>query len=171
VASEATCYIVDTNVLSNRGDADSDPNVARWLRRHAGAIRVSVVTVAEMWRGLILLEARVAATAGRAARARLSAALRSRRGWYDMVLDRFDDRIEPIDLVVAQKWAEVSVRFPSLRDGDKAIAATAMARGFGVATRNLGDFRHAGLKAVNPFDPGTWDEDWDDDPVSALSRR
>ena len=101
---------------------------------------------------------------------RLIAAPRPKRAWYDTVLDRFGDRLEPIDRPVAEKWAEVSVRFPSLRDGDKAIAATAMAKGHGIATRNLGDFRHAGVPLINPFDPGTWDEDWDDDPLSTLWR-
>jgi predicted nucleic acid-binding protein len=80
-------------------------------------------------------------------------ALRSKQAWHDELLDRFRDRIEPIDLEAAQKWAEVSVRFPSLRDGDKAIAATALAKGYGIATRNFGDFRLAGLPLVNPFRP------------------
>jgi hypothetical protein len=35
----------------------------------------------------------------------------------------------------------MSVRFPSLSDADKAIDATALAKGFGVATEKLGDFR------------------------------
>ena len=63
------------------------------------------------------------------------------------------------------------MRFPSLRDADKAIAATALARGYGVATQNLGNFRQAKLPLVNPFDPGTWDDCPDDDPVSSLLRR
>ena len=64
----------------------------------------------------------------------------------------------------------MSIRFPSLRDGDKAIAATAMAKGYGIATRNVGDFTRAGVPLVNPFDPGTWDDEQDDDPVSILGR-
>jgi toxin FitB len=163
-------YIVDTNVLSNRSDTVGDPNVAVWLRRYARRVRISVVTVAEMHRGLLLLEAKAAAATDRRVKARLIAAIRPKRAWYDAVLDRFGDRIEPIDRLVAEKWAEVSVRFPSLRDGDKAIAATAMAKGYGIATRNLGDFKRAGVPLVNPFDPDTWEDDQDDDPVSALLR-
>jgi predicted nucleic acid-binding protein len=163
-------YIVDTNVLSNQRDAIGDPNVAIWFQRYARRIRVSVVTVAEMHRGLLLLEQRAAAAADPKVKARLTAALRPKRAWYDTVLDRFGDRIEPIDRLVAEKWAEVSIRFPSLRDGDKAIAATAIAKGFGIATRNLGDFRRAGVPLVDPFDPDTWVDDWDDDPLTALLR-
>jgi hypothetical protein len=57
-----------------------------------------------------------------------------------------------------------------LRDGDKAIAATALAKGYGIATRNLRDFSRAGVPLVNPFDPGTWVDDRDDDPVTSLLR-
>ena len=164
------CYIVDTNVLSNRRDSSGGANVALWLQRYARRVRISVVTVAEMHRGLLLLEQRAAATTDRKVKARLTQAVRPKRDWYNAVLDRFGDRIEPINRLVAEKWAEVSVRFPSLRDGDKAIAATAMAKGYGIATRNLGDFRHAGVQLVDPFDPGTWTDEPDADPVSALLR-
>jgi predicted nucleic acid-binding protein len=172
VATEAPRgYIADTNVLSNRGNVEGDPNLVAWLRRYAGLVRISVVTVAEMHRGLILLEAKVAALTDRKVKGREQARLVRKRAWYHEVTGRFGDRVEPIDIVVAEKWAEVSVRFPSLRDADKAIAATALAKGYGVATENLGDFRRAGLATMNPFDPSTWDADFDDDPVSALLRR
>jgi hypothetical protein len=39
-----------------------------------------------------------------------------------------------------------------------------------IATRNLGDFRRAGIALADSFDPVTWSDDLDDDPVSALSR-
>ncbi len=161
-------FIVDTNVLSNRRDAVGGANVALWFQRYARQVRISVVTVAEMHRGLLLLEQRASATTDRKVKARLIEGVRTRRVWYNAILERFGDRMEPIDRLVAEKWAEVSARFPSLRDRDKAIAATAMAKGYGIATRNLGDFRHAGVPLVDPFDPGTWTAESDPDPVSAL---
>jgi len=164
-------FVADTNVLSNRGDVEGDPNLVEWLRRYARLVRVSVVTVAEMHRGLILLEDKVAALTDRKVKAREQRRLAWKRAWYEEVTGRFADRVEPIDITVAEKWAEVSVRFPSLRDADKAIAATALAKGYGVATETLGHFRQAGVPLVNPFDPATWDENWDDDPVSALLQR
>ena len=164
-------YLVDTDVLSNRGAAEGNPALVTWLRRYGGLIRISVVTMAEMRRGLILLEAKVAALAGTRAMLREQERLAQKTAWYDQVTTRFADRLEPIDLAVAETWAEVSVRFPSLRDADKAITATALARGYGVATRNLGDFRQAKLPLVNPFDPGTWDDNPDDDPVTSLLQR
>jgi len=86
------------------------------------------------------------------------------------VTSHFADRVESIGMEVAEKWAEISVRFPSLRDTDELIAATALARGYGVATETLGDFRHASLALMNPFDPTTWDDDLNDDPMSTLLR-
>ncbi|PPQ40136.1 PIN domain-containing protein [Rhodopila globiformis] len=163
-------WVVDTNVLSNRGRIEADPNLVEWLRRNVRLVRISVVTLAEMRRGLFLLEARIVATADRKVRAREQARLDWKRAWYDELTGRFADRLEPIDIVVAEKWAETSVRFPSLRDGDKAIAATALARGYGVATETLGDFRRAGVTLVNPFDPDTWDEGPEADPVDLLLR-
>ena len=124
--------------------------------------------MAEMRRGLLLLEAEVAAVSDVRVQARERVRLEQKRRWYDDVATLFGDRIEPIDLAVAEGWAEVSVRFPSLRDADKAIAATALVRGYGVATENLGDFRRAGVPLVNPFDRATWREEPDDDPVASL---
>ena len=39
-------FLVDTNVLSNRRDAEGERHVAIWFQRYASLIRVSVVTVA-----------------------------------------------------------------------------------------------------------------------------
>lgn len=68
-------YIDDTNVLSNRGAVERDPNLVEWLRRYASLVRVSVITVAEMRRGLILLEVRAAALTDRKVKAREQACL------------------------------------------------------------------------------------------------
>ena len=163
-------YLVDTNILSKRADVEANPALIEWLRRYAGLVRISVATVANMHRGLIMLEKRIQALSDRRTRVRENARLARKRAWYNEVTERFADRIEPIDLSVAEKWAEVSVRFPSLRDADKAIAATALARDYGVAIENIGDFRRTGVKLVNPFDASTWNEEWDGDPIARLLR-
>ena len=160
-------WLVDTNILSNRADADDNRHVAEWLRFYAGKVRISVITIAEMRRGLVLLEQKVHQISDTKVRNREELRLAHKREWYATVVDRFADRIVPIDIAVAERWAEISVRFPALKDGDKAIAATALAKGYGVATRNLGDFRASGVTLVNPFDPGTWEE-IDNDPIRLL---
>jgi predicted nucleic acid-binding protein len=160
-------WLVDTNILSNRADADDNRQVAKWIKLYSGQIRISVITIAEMRRGLVLLEQRIDGISDLKVRNREGLRLAHKREWYAAVVDRFADKIVPIDVAVAEQWAEISVRFPALKDGDKAIAATALAKGYGVATRNLGDFRASGLALINPFDPGTWEE-IDDDPIRLL---
>ncbi len=168
---QPVAYIVDTNVLSNRGAVEADANLIEWLRLNAGRICISVVTVAEMQRGLLLLDAKLAKITDRRVRRREHDRLSRKRAWYDELTRRFADRIEPIDLNVAERWAEISVRFPSLRDGDKAILATALSKGLAVATENVGDYRASGVVLVNPFDRDTWQERADDDPIIPLMRR
>ena len=81
--------------------------------------------------------------------------------WYQALRSRFADRIVSIDADVAERWADVSVRFPSLRDGDKAILATALVHRYGIATRNRPDLKASTVPLVNPSDPATG---WDADP-------
>ncbi|AWK85230.1 PIN domain-containing protein [Azospirillum thermophilum] len=159
-------YIADTNIVSNP-TAGSSP-VAEWLQRYAGLVYLSAITVAEMRRGLALLEQTAARDKDPRVRARNLDRLAFKTAWYRELTDSFADRILPIDVAVADKWAEISVRFPSLRDGDKVIAATALVKGYAVATRNLGDFRALGVLLVNPFDPDSWDDDYSRDPILRL---
>lgn len=158
-------YLLDTNVISNRRNFEN-AHVRDWVRIHAGLIRISVITVAEMKRGLVRLEAK----ALRLKDANVDRQLAFKQAWYREIVTRYDSRIEPIDLAAAERWGEVSERFPSLKDADKALAAQALAKGFGVATENLGDFRVTGLSVANPFDPGTWDFDTEPDPLDAAMR-
>lgn len=157
MAESPRAFLVDTNVLSNREALVEGSPASHWIQDNAHLIRISVITLAEMRRGLLLLADRVARLDDRRARDRERAKLDRKNAWYDTLRTRFGDRLEPIDADAAERWAEVSVRFPSLRDGDKAILATALARGYGVATRNIGDFRSSGVALVDPFDPGTWE--------------
>lgn len=153
--------LVDTNVISNSGTLDAGSDAARWVRANASLIRISVVTIAEMRRGLVLLQSRIDRQADLKVRRREQAKLDRKLAWYAELRSRFHDRIVGIDADVAERWADVSVHFPSIRDGDKAILATALVRGYGIATRNLGDFRGSGVVLIDPFDPATWDADAD----------
>lgn len=155
-------YLVDTNVLS-RENRNRDAPEVRWVRENAALIRISAVTIAEMRRGLILARRKLDATRDTRVKRREEPKLAEKMAWYETLRGRYGARIVAIDADVAERWADVSVDFPSLRDGDKAILATALVHGYGVATRNLGDFRASGVPLVNPFDPSTWAEDHDRD--------
>lgn len=149
-------WIVDTNVLSRPTETVFRSVLDRWLADNAALIRISVLTLAEMRRGLILAQVRIGGSGDARVVRREQSRLDAKTAWYRELRSRFADRLLPIDADVAERWADVSVRFPSIRDGDKAILATALVHGYGVATRNMRDFKAAGIPLVDPYDPETW---------------
>jgi len=74
------------------------------------------------------------------------------RNWMDRhVLPAFENRILPVDLVVAQRSAQLNVPDPRpVRDG--LIAATALVHAMTVVTRNVADFQQCGVSLINPWD-------------------
>ena len=70
----------------------------------------------------------------------------------------FEDRIIPVDRAVMREWGRLCARvgrtLPLL---DSIIAATALARGFTVLTRNVRDFENIeGLLCCNPWEEGPY---------------
>ena len=67
----------------------------------------------------------------------------------------FSGRVLPVNRQVAERWASLVAQ--SVRTGrplptiDSLIAATALAHGLTVATRNTRDFERAGVEVVDPF--------------------
>lgn len=157
MTGEPAAFLVDTNVISRGPDHRPGSPVERWIRAYAPLLRISVITIAEARRGLVLAQQTIDRLRDPGARAREQAKLDAKTAWYRTLRSRFTDRIEPIDADIAESWADISVRFPSLRDGDKAILATALVRNLGIATRNVSDFQASGVMPVNPFDPDTWE--------------
>ena len=74
------------------------------------------------------------------------------RAWLeDRLLPAFAGRILPVTLEVARRGAALHVPDPRpARDG--LIAATALAHGLGVATRNIRDFEGTGVRLANPWE-------------------
>jgi predicted nucleic acid-binding protein len=72
--------------------------------------------------------------------------------WLDRLLAGYAERLLPFDLAAARRWGELSAR-TGHGGADLQIAATALARGLTVATRNGPHFAPTGVALVNPFDP------------------
>jgi len=129
-------FLVDTNVISEarRGD---EPAV-KWLRSvDPRAIRLSVVTLAEISRGAALKQKRDPKSA-----AHLSQ-------WLQRLRRNHAGRILPITDEIALEWGRLSALRP-WRSADAAIAATALVHGLTLVTRNTGDFEDCGVGLVDP---------------------
>jgi predicted nucleic acid-binding protein len=136
-------FLLDTNVVSElrkAGTGRAHPGVVDWAESvDAGALFLSVVTVLEIERGVLMAERRDAVQ---------GAVLRS---WLErQVLPAFDGRILPVDMTVARRCAGLHVPDPK-SDRDALIAATALVHGLTVATRNTADFAATGVALVDPF--------------------
>ncbi len=136
-----TGFLLDTNVVSELRKADrADENVRRWIRAHADAeFWLSALVIGELHRGVELV-ARRDRPAGRRLRA-----------WLDSVVTDYEDRILPVTVAVALRWAQISVPDP-LPIIDGLLAATALEHDLTLVTRNVADVERSGALTANPFD-------------------
>lgn len=140
-------YLLDTNVVSELRkvkSAKADANVAAWIARvPAPILFLSAITVQELEHGTLLVERRDIAQ-GRLLRAWLD----------DHVLPTFENRVLPVDVIVARRAAALHVPDPRpVRDA--LIAATALVHGLTVVTRDENHFLPMGVGVLNPWLPPT----------------
>lgn len=135
-------YLLDTNVLSELrpGRPRQSEAVRAWAATvPQGRFFISAVTVLEQEIGIALLERRVPPQGG------------AMRAWWDATRQVFKGRILPFTDKEALLCAPLHV--PDRKAWrDSMIAATALAHGFAVVTRNLGDFAQVpGLELLDPW--------------------
>ena len=136
-------YLIDTNVISEIRKirfGSANKNVAKWADDvDVRELYLSVITVEELEIGVLLLERRDP---------KQGSVLRA---WLDQqVLPAFEGRILEIDMAIVLRSAHLHVPNPKpLRDG--LIAATALVHSMTVVTRNVDDFKMAGVKIFDPW--------------------
>ena len=132
-------FLVDANVLCEPTKPAPNPRVVEWLTANEGSIAVDAVILGEVYAGILALPN------GRR-RQRLER-------WFEEVVRTLD--CLPWDGVVGLRWARLVIdlrkRGAPLPVLDSLIAATALAHGLTVATRNQRDFEKTGVLVVNPF--------------------
>jgi predicted nucleic acid-binding protein len=132
-------FLVDANVLSEPTRPVPDARVVTWLRAHESELAVNPVILGELEYGILLLPP------GRRRR-RLEL-------WFSEGMRRL--RVVDFDAATASVWARLlstlKRRGQAMPVKHSLIAATALAHGLAVATRNVTDFRHAGVEVCDPF--------------------
>jgi predicted nucleic acid-binding protein len=133
-------FLVDANVLSEPTKPSPDVRVVDWLRQNESDLAVNPIILGEIEYGILLLPA------GRR-RTRL-------QHWFGQGVQRI--RSLDLDIRAASAWARLLARMRkkgvAMPIKDSLIAATALAHGLAVATRNTADYRNAGVPLVDPFE-------------------
>ncbi len=137
--------LLDTNVISALMRPDVEPAVAVYIdAQPTDRLFISCVCEAEVRHGLMRLPTGRRRTA-------LTVA------FENLLADWFKDHVVVFDRACAAAYADVRARRASaglpIAIADAIIAATALAHGAVLATRNIADFGRCGITVENPWDP------------------
>ncbi len=134
--------LVDTNVWSELIKAVPDPKVRAWEAQNAEQLWLAATVVGEFLSGVALMPE------GKR-KASLSVT-------YEQILEVHYDRLAEFDLSAARHYADIIVFLEKAgrnpKTADAQIAATALANGMMLATRNVKDFEGLGIELINPWD-------------------
>jgi len=136
-------FLLDTNVISEWLKPRPDRGVIEWLAAvDEDRVYISVVTMSEIRYGI----------------ERMPASARRKRieDWLTTDLpQRFERRIVPIDVTIADSWGKITYRGRTagrpISPMDAFIAATAETRDLTLVTRNVSDFDVLGVAVISPW--------------------
>ncbi len=131
-------YLLDTNVVSALRKTRPHGAVVAWLNDQPGENSfLSAVTLGELQAGVERLRHQDAVKA------------RQIEVWVDQVAASY--QILPMDRACFREWARLMDQKPDQLLTDGMIAATARVHQLIVVSRNERDFKHLGVRILNPF--------------------
>ena len=131
-------FLLDTNALSELEKPRPNPGLTAWLETVDWLdLHLSVITIAELWRGIAELPQ------GRKRRAL--------EGMFDLLPDRFHNRIIQVNYAIAVEFADIQVTAGPLPTLDTLIAATARVRRLTLVTNNTKDMSRTGATLLDPW--------------------
>ena len=132
-------YLLDTDILSAIRRKQRDQNLEKWLHSiNSLDVYISVVTIGEVERGI---------TQQRRNNPEFAEDLQR---WLDTILHRYQQRILPLSISIAQRWGRLSGELGH-NSADLMIAATALEHNLIVATRNTRHFEPTQVSLINPY--------------------
>ena len=136
-------YLLDTCLLSEFMKPQENRGVIEWFdAQNDETLYISVLAIGEIRKGITKL-----GTSKRAGEL---------NSWLESVVVRFDTRILSFDITMANRWGDLKAGLESkgrpMPVIDSLMAATALARGLTLVTRNTQDFADTGVKIFDPWD-------------------
>ena len=132
-------FLLDTYILSAIRRKQRDQNLEKWLLSiNSLDVYISVVTIGEVVRGITQQWRNNPAFAEDLQR------------WLDTILQRYQQRILPLSISIAQRWGRLSAELGH-NSADLMIAATALEHNLIVATRNTRHFEPTQVGLINPY--------------------
>lgn len=133
-------YLIDTNVISElRKERRADAAVLKWVQStRPEEHHTSVLVIGELRRGIEQLRRRDGVQA------------RLMDDWLMGMIMKYSGRILPVDMNVCDIWGHMGTPNP-VPVVDSLLAATAIAKGLTVVTRDAGILAMKGVKSINPF--------------------
>ncbi|MDZ4812614.1 MAG: type II toxin-antitoxin system VapC family toxin [Pseudomonadota bacterium] len=131
-------YLLNTNVVSELRKPRPHGAVLQWMQGASDAeLHISAATIGEIQAGIELT---------REQDERKAIELEQ---WLELVSASFN--VIAMDAGVSRAWARLMHRKSDTLYEDAMIAATAIVHKRTVVTRNVSDFKHFGVKVLNPF--------------------
>ena len=131
-------FLLDTDALSELEKRSPNAGFLAWLQSVDWLeLHLSVITIGELWKGIAQL-----------AQGRRRRALEA---MFELIPDRFYNRIIPVDYAIAVKFGEIQARTAPLPSLDTLIAATAVTHHLTLVTHNSRDMTRTGATILDPW--------------------